>query len=56
MNFDHLLSPIQIGPRRVRNRMLITGHVPGLAEHGAPGPREIAYQRARAAGGRIIAV
>jgi len=51
MNFDHLLSPIQIGPKLIRNRMLITGHVPGLAEHGAPGAREIAYQRARAAGG-----
>lgn len=51
MSFEHLLSPIRIGPRTIRNRMLITGHVPGLAEHGAPGPREIAYQRERAFGG-----
>lgn len=51
MSFGHLLSPIKIGPKMVRNRMLITGHVPGLAEHGGPGPREIAYQRERAFGG-----
>ena len=51
MSFEHLLSPIRIGPRTIRNRMLITGHMPGLDEHGAPGPREIAYQRERAFGG-----
>ena len=51
MSFEHLLSPIRIGPKTIRNRMLITGHVPGLAEHGGPGPREIAYQRERAFGG-----
>ena len=44
MSFEHLLSPIRIGPKTIRNRMLITGHVPGLAEHGGPRPRALAYQ------------
>ncbi len=49
--FSHLLSPLQIGPKTVRNRVLITAHVPGLAENGNPGDRYIAYHRERAAGG-----
>jgi 2,4-dienoyl-CoA reductase-like NADH-dependent reductase (Old Yellow Enzyme family)/thioredoxin reductase len=51
MAFDHLLSPVRIGPKTLRNRMLITGHVPSLAEGGGPGAREIAYQTARTRGG-----
>ncbi|WP_137701664.1 oxidoreductase [Marimonas lutisalis] len=51
MSFDHLLSPLTIGPKTVRNRVLVTAHVPGLAENGVPGPAYAAYHRAKAAGG-----
>lgn len=51
MSYPNLLSPLKIGPRTVRNRVLVTAHVPGLADQGIPGDRYIAYHRARARGG-----
>jgi 2,4-dienoyl-CoA reductase-like NADH-dependent reductase (Old Yellow Enzyme family)/thioredoxin reductase len=51
MAYPHLLSPLKIGPKMVRNRVLVTAHVPGLADQGLPGDRYIAYHRARAHGG-----
>ncbi|MDH3668354.1 MAG: FAD-dependent oxidoreductase [Paracoccaceae bacterium] len=50
-DFPHLLSPVNIGPRLIRNRVLSTAHVPGIEEGGLPGPDYIAYQQARAKGG-----
>jgi len=49
--FPHLLSPLTVGPKRLRNRVLVTAHEPRLAEDFQAGPRYIAYQRARAKGG-----
>ena len=49
--FEHLLSPLRIGPRQARNRVLVTAHVVGLAEAGVPGEHYAAYHRERAAGG-----
>ena len=49
--FPHLLSPIQVGPRRLRCRVLVTAHEIRLADDGIPGPRYTAYHRARARGG-----
>ena len=49
--FPHLLSPIQVGPRRLRCRVLVTAHEIRLADDGIPGPRYAAYHRARARGG-----
>nr|NIP75575.1 hypothetical protein [Xanthomonadales bacterium] len=50
-DFPHLLSPINIGPKLIRNRVLSTAHVPGIEQGGLPGADYIAYQRARAKGG-----
>ena len=47
----HLLQPIEIGPRTLRNRIFISAHVPGFADQGAPGKRYISYHRQRAAAG-----
>ena len=49
--FPHLLSPIQIGPRRLRCRILVTAHEIRLGDGHIPGPRYAAYHRARARGG-----
>ncbi|MEM6548683.1 MAG: FAD-dependent oxidoreductase [Pseudomonadota bacterium] len=49
--FPHLLSPMALGPLTLRNRVLVTAHVPGLEEKGLIGPDYIAYQRTKAAGG-----
>lgn len=51
MSYPHLLSSLKVGPRTLRNRVLVTAHVPGLADGGVPGERYIAYHRARAKGG-----
>ena len=49
--FPHLLSPIQIGPKRLRCRVLVTAHEIRLGDGSIPGARYAAYHRARARGG-----
>lgn len=48
---DRLLSPIKVGPIEIRNRVLVTAHVPGLEKNGLVSDVYIAYQRTRARGG-----
>ena len=43
--YDHLLSPLDIGPIQVRNRVLVSAHVPGFAEDNKPGEQYVAYHR-----------
>ncbi len=50
-SFTNLLSPLQVGPRRLRNRVLVTAHVPGLADKGDITEAYIGYHRAKARGG-----
>ncbi len=50
-DFPHLLSPLKVGPITVRNRVLVTAHVPGLEQDGLVTDQFIAYHRARARGG-----
>ena len=49
--FPHLLSPLKVGPKTLRNRVLVTAHVPRIADNGVPGARYVAYHRAKARGG-----
>ena len=49
--FPHLLSPIQVGRRRLRCRVLVTAHEIRLGDGRIPGARYAAYHRARARGG-----
>ena len=49
--FPNLLSPIQVGPKRLRCRVLVTAHEIRLGDGRIPGPRYAAYHRARARGG-----
>ncbi len=49
--FPHLLSPLLIGKTEVRNRILVSAHVPGFAENNKPGERYIAYHRRYARNG-----
>lgn len=47
--FQHLLSPLQIncpgGVRTVRNRVMVSAHVPGFAEDNRPGDAYIDYHQ-----------
>ena len=47
-DFTHILSPLDVGPFTLRNRILVTAHVPGLESGGVVNDAYIAYQRARA--------
>ena len=50
-HFPHLLSPIRIGPKQLRCRVLVTAHEIRLGDGSIPGARYAAYHRARARGG-----
>ena len=54
--FPHLLSPIQVGPLRLRCRVLVTAHEIRLGDGPVPGARYAAYHRARARGGAGLQV
>ena len=54
--YRHLLSPIDIGPFTLRNRVLVTAHVPGLEAGGYVNDDYIAYQRAKARGGAALQI
>ena len=49
--FPNLLSPLKIGKCEVRNRILVSAHVPGFAENYLPGDKYIAYHRTYARSG-----
>lgn len=46
-----LLSPLQIGQRSLRNRIVFGAHVTNFGKGNTFGPRHLAYYEARAAGG-----
>jgi 2,4-dienoyl-CoA reductase-like NADH-dependent reductase (Old Yellow Enzyme family) len=49
-------EPIQIGPHRLRGRIYLPAHQPGLADGGHPGSRYVAYHRERARAGVAMQV
>lgn len=51
MPFERLFSPVAIGPRTAKNRIVSTPHGTNLAVDGVPSERLIAYHAAKAAGG-----
>ena len=50
-DFPHLMSPLKVGTRTIRNRVLVTGHIPGLEKSGHAGADFIAYHARRSQGG-----
>lgn len=49
--YRHLLSPLQIGPLVVGNRVVFAAHLTNFARDGQPTAQHAAYYAARAAGG-----
>jgi len=49
--FPLLFSPLEVGPVRLKNRVLSSGHDTVMAEHGQVTDQLVAYHRARAEGG-----
>jgi 2,4-dienoyl-CoA reductase-like NADH-dependent reductase (Old Yellow Enzyme family)/thioredoxin reductase len=49
--FPLLFSPIEIGPRRVRNRICCSAHADSLAEDGMPTDKTVRYYELKARGG-----
>lgn len=48
---SHLFSPIKVGPHKIRNRILSTGHMTGMISNGMPLESLGDYHEARAKGG-----
>lgn len=55
-HFPTLFSPIKLGQRTFRNRIVSTGHETHLNEQGRIGERMLAYHEARAKGGAGLIV
>ncbi|MFD1814874.1 mycofactocin system FadH/OYE family oxidoreductase 2 [Rhodococcus gannanensis] len=51
MTAPTLLSPLTVGPRTLRNRVVFTAHLTNAAVDGLPGEQHAAYYEARARGG-----
>ncbi len=49
--FTHLLSPLQLGPLVLKNRVVFSAHLTNYAEGGLPTEQHAAYYAARAEGG-----
>lgn len=49
--FEHLFTPIQIGPRVVKNRICCSAHADALAKDGMPDEQERTYYEEKAKGG-----
>lgn len=54
--FSHLLSPLEVGPLTLRNRVLVTAHVPGVEASGLINDEYVSYQRAKARGGAALQI
>ncbi len=49
--YQHLFTPIALGPVRVRNRVVFSAHLTNFAEDNRPSQRLLEYYRERAVGG-----
>src|SRR5215510_3875998 len=49
--FPNLFSPLEIGPRTVKNRICCSAHADSLAEDGMPTERTVRYYELKARGG-----
>ncbi len=49
--FPHVLSPLDLGPIRLRNRIVVPAHTTNFGEHHLPSQRHLDYHVARARGG-----
>ena len=54
--YKHLLSPIDVGPFTLRNRVLVTAHVPGIETNGHVNDAYIRYQIAKTKGGAALQI
>lgn len=54
--YKHLLSPIDVGPFTLRNRVLVTAHVPGIETNGQVNEAYVRYQIAKTKGGAALQI
>jgi mycofactocin system FadH/OYE family oxidoreductase 2 len=54
--YQHLLSPLRVGPLTVQNRVVFSAHLTNYAHDGMPTEQHAAYYAARAAGGAGLIV
>ena len=51
IKFECLLSPLKIREKTIKNRVLVTAHIPGVEQNQLINDEYIAYQQAKARGG-----
>lgn len=54
--YPHLFSPVELGGRKLRNRIVFGAHTANMAEGGVPTERYVAYCAERAIGGAAMIV
>ena len=54
--FPHLFSPLKLGSKTLRNRIVFGAHTANMAENGYPAARHVAYYAERAMGGAAMVV
>lgn len=54
--FEHMLRPLELRGKTLRNRIVFGAHTANMAEAGLPGPRHAAYYEERARGGSAMIV
>ena len=48
MSFKHLFSPVTLGHKTLRNRVVFGAHTTNMSVNGLPGEQHVAYYRERA--------
>lgn len=56
MQFPHMLEPLQLRHKTLRNRVVFGAHTANMAEQGIPGARHLGYYLERAKGGAAMIV
>lgn len=54
--FPHLFSPLKLGSKTLRNRVVFGAHTANMAVNGLPGEQHVAYYAERAMGGAAMVV
>lgn len=54
--FPHLFSPLKVGSKTLRNRVVFGAHTANMSVNGLPGEQHVAYYAERAMGGAAMVV
>ncbi|PVA10689.1 oxidoreductase [Pelagivirga sediminicola] len=56
MSFDHVVKPVRLRHKTLKNRVVFGAHTANMADNGLPGAQHLAYYEERAIGGAAMIV